>query len=166
MNNNKKNRIWVKCIFFCFNLLILSYANSQSVIHIKYYDDTEVNDFKKLIFRDYHLFLVIDSIDYEITRISDTILIGPFLPDSIKNKIIGRPVVKVKFVNDSKCYLSNFENVFTQKEYVLYVNFFYARRGFKIWKGFVVSWPTHKLAIAYSTKVNGRMRSESMEVCK
>lgn len=171
MNNkiNKKKSSLGKIFFFGFNFFIIFTVNAQSLIHVRYnayYEESKSNDFSKSIIRDYRLFLQIDSVDYEIKRISDTILIGPFLPDSIKNKIIGIPVVRVKFVNEKKCYLSNFENVFIEKEEVLRVSFYYARMGFKIWKGFVVSWPSQRLAISYSTKMNGRWKSEPMNVCK
>ena len=98
-------------------LLIPFWGRSQTSIEIGRNEDPDKEIFTKEIVKSYQFFLLIDTLELPIRRVSDSLLLGPVLDSVTFEKIKNEDNVVVKFENENNCFITQLPNVFIESKY-------------------------------------------------
>ncbi|MEO9257365.1 MAG: hypothetical protein ABI207_03225 [Crocinitomicaceae bacterium] len=164
-----KNIDFKKISFILFILAPTFQVVAQSKIEIRYlssWDNEKSVEFTKENLKKYEIYLIIDTLELKVEKISDSLLIGPTLTNEQRVKIMNEENVKVKLYDGKHCLISWFPNVFIHKTDVLKIDFYKVNYVTKIsGKTRNVFWKKRNLGINYINWHN-RQASEIIYPCK
>jgi hypothetical protein len=104
-------------VLLCILLLIPFWGRSQTSIEIGRNEDPDKDIFTKEIVKSYQFFLLIDTLELPIRRVSDSLLLGPVLDSVTFEKIKNEDNVVVKFENENNCFITQLPNVFIESKF-------------------------------------------------